>query len=318
MTKTTDYVGNMIYENNALKRILVNGGYIESGVYYFYLTNHQSNNRVVANASGAAIQKTHYYPFGAAFAENTGRDKQPYKYNGKELDEVHGLNLYDYGARHMEPALGRFTSVDPLAEKYYSVSPYAYCMNNPVKFIDPDGRDIRIYYKDEEGKRREIEYNAGMKYEGSNDFVSSVVNDLNRLAKDDKILENRLNDLITSDNKHYIEETKKGNRNTAESSKKEENNKSTGSLTGYNPYLTENIQGDKRVPRVGLAHELLGHGWDADQGKTDFTKLSNGLPMYEINAINIENIVRDVTDSPLRSSHSNREIPSKLLKKPIK
>ena len=143
MTKTTDYVGNMIYENNTLKRILVDGGYIESGVYYFYLTDHQGNNRVVANAGGVVIQKTHYYPFGAAFAENTGRDKQPYKYNGKELDEVHGLNLYDYGARHMEPALGRFTSVDPLAEKYYAVSPYAYCANNPVKYTDPTGMWIK-------------------------------------------------------------------------------------------------------------------------------------------------------------------------------
>ncbi|SKB90493.1 RHS repeat-associated core domain-containing protein [Macellibacteroides fermentans] len=45
----------------------------------------------------------------------------------------------------MEPALGRFTTLDPLAEKYYSVSPYVYCANNPVKFIDPDGREIRIY-----------------------------------------------------------------------------------------------------------------------------------------------------------------------------
>ena len=78
MTKTTDYVGNMIYENNTLKRILVNGGYIESGVYYFYLTDHQGNNRVVANASGTVIQKTHYYPFGAAFAENTGRENDLY------------------------------------------------------------------------------------------------------------------------------------------------------------------------------------------------------------------------------------------------
>ncbi|MDR2955003.1 MAG: hypothetical protein LBV43_07975 [Prevotella sp.] len=63
-TKTTDYVGNKVYENGTLKRILVDGGYIESGVYYFNLTDHLGNNRIVANASGTAIQKNHYYRSG--------------------------------------------------------------------------------------------------------------------------------------------------------------------------------------------------------------------------------------------------------------
>jgi uncharacterized protein RhaS with RHS repeats len=53
---------------------------------------------------------------------------------------MHQLNLYDYSARYYESAIGRFTSVDPLAEKYYSISPYAYVANNPLKFIDPDGK----------------------------------------------------------------------------------------------------------------------------------------------------------------------------------
>jgi RHS repeat-associated protein len=74
-----------------------------------------------------------------SFNEGVGLNIQPYKYNGKELDQMHGLNLYDYSARYYEPAIGRFTTVDPLAEKYYSISPYAYCNNNPLKFIDPTG-----------------------------------------------------------------------------------------------------------------------------------------------------------------------------------
>lgn len=62
-------------------RILVDGGYYEGSVYYFYLTDHLGNNRVVANASGTVIQKNHYYPFGTAFAEGTTAEqgKQPYK-----------------------------------------------------------------------------------------------------------------------------------------------------------------------------------------------------------------------------------------------
>ena len=61
--------------------------------------------------------------------------------NGKEFDELHGLNTYDYGARQYAPLLPMWDRVDPLVEKYYGVSPYAYCANNPVTFVDPDGRN---------------------------------------------------------------------------------------------------------------------------------------------------------------------------------
>lgn len=137
-SNTRDYAGNIIYENGSLKRILVDGGYIEGGVYYFNLNDHLGNVRTVANASGTAVQRDHYYPFGLPMAVTTSaeQDKQPYKYNGKEFDRSNGLNWMDYGARHYDAALGRFTTMDPLAEANYSISPYAYCDNNPMKYID--------------------------------------------------------------------------------------------------------------------------------------------------------------------------------------
>lgn len=145
--KTTDYVGNKIYENGKLKQTLIDGGYIKDGKYYYYLTDHLGNKRAVAEATtGTLLQKTHYYPFGMAFAETTGEQEQPFKYNGKELDREMQLNIYDYAARYMDPAIGRFTSIDPLAEKYYSISPYAYVMNNPLKYIDPTGKETYLYY----------------------------------------------------------------------------------------------------------------------------------------------------------------------------
>ena len=72
---------------------------------------------------------------------------QPYKYNGKELDEKRGLNWYDYGARQYDAAIGRFMTVDPMAEKYHMWSPYTYCKDNSILRIDIDGKDDYVINK---------------------------------------------------------------------------------------------------------------------------------------------------------------------------
>ncbi|MCD8043555.1 MAG: RHS repeat-associated core domain-containing protein [Tannerellaceae bacterium] len=144
-SKITHSIGNKIYEDSQLKSVLVEGGYydVKEKKYYFYQKDHQGNNRVVLEQSGNIHQKTNYYPFGESFSESMSGDVQPYKYNGQEKESDFGLNLYDYHARWYDPTVGSFTSMDPLAEKYYSVSPYVYTFNNPVRFIDPDGKDGR-------------------------------------------------------------------------------------------------------------------------------------------------------------------------------
>ena len=140
-TTTTDYCGNVVYENDVQKLLLTDEGYVtlSDGKYHYYLKDHQGNNRVVINQSGTVEETNHYYPFGGVFASSG--NVQPYKYNGKELDAKKGLNWYDYGARHYDAALGRFTTVDPSAENYYSTSPFTYCLNNPLNYIDPLGTD---------------------------------------------------------------------------------------------------------------------------------------------------------------------------------
>jgi len=116
--------------------------------YYYDRKDHLGNIREVWRAAGfppaGTVQYTQYYPSGLPWASNSidNPSTQPYKYNGKEFVEMNGYDTYDYGARGYYPAMGRFTSVDPLAEKYYSISPYAYCAGNPNRYIDPDGRGL--------------------------------------------------------------------------------------------------------------------------------------------------------------------------------
>ena len=87
-------------------------------------------------------QITHYYPFGGTFNDaGLNASLQQYKYNGKELDRVAGLNTYDYGARQYFSTVPTWDRMDALCEKYYNISPYAYCANNPVNRIDVDGKD---------------------------------------------------------------------------------------------------------------------------------------------------------------------------------
>ncbi|MBO4597784.1 MAG: RHS repeat-associated core domain-containing protein [Bacteroidaceae bacterium] len=168
----TDYHGSFIYENGKLDKVLYQGGYVQNDsicagslgkprgfthtdntslnileqvyVYHYYTQDHLGNNRAVIDEDGNVKQVTNYYPFGGVFsttAYNSGDDLQPYKYNGKELDRTHGLDWYDYGARNYDAFLPMFTSLDPHCESYYNISPYAYCANNPIMFVDPDGEN---------------------------------------------------------------------------------------------------------------------------------------------------------------------------------
>ena len=109
----------------------------------FYALDHLGSVRLVVSADGQVIERNDYYPSGCLITENIDGETVilPYKYNGKELDPMHGLYTYDYGARQYDPATTLWDRMDPLCEKYYNVSPYVYCHNNPVNMTDPDGKD---------------------------------------------------------------------------------------------------------------------------------------------------------------------------------
>jgi RHS repeat-associated protein len=112
---------------------------------YFYHPDHLGSSSLITTLGGSLAQHLEYLPFGEVFVDERATPttrSTPYKFNAKELDEETGL--YYYSARYMDPRLSLWLSVDPLAEKYPGVGSYVYCYNNPVKFVDPDGRAIRI------------------------------------------------------------------------------------------------------------------------------------------------------------------------------
>ena len=140
---TVNYCGNIVYNGSNISRILLGGeGYCtlsgNTPTYYFYIKDYLGNTRAVVQQNGTRRQFSQYYPYGKRWE---GNNFQPYLYNGKELDQMHGLEWYDYGARMYESGIGRFMTMDPLCEKYYNISPYAYCGNDPVNRTDPDGKD---------------------------------------------------------------------------------------------------------------------------------------------------------------------------------
>ncbi|MFV0326920.1 MAG: RHS repeat-associated core domain-containing protein, partial [Bacteroides xylanisolvens] len=152
-TQITDYCGNAVYENGALKMLLNEAGYVSlpNEIFHFYLKDHLGNVRVVADEDGHTEEANDYYPFGGLFT--AAANVQPYKYNGKELDTKNGLDWYDYGARHYDATIGRWHVVDPMSEKYCGISPYVYCGNNPINRIDPDGREWKEKVDEEIAKQ---------------------------------------------------------------------------------------------------------------------------------------------------------------------
>ena len=169
----TDYCGEFMYEDGDLVCIFAPFGRIrpmatEQGTRwrtYYSLTDHLGNVRAefVAHDSGQPelVQQTDYYPFGYTLRRNDFGSQHPNRrlFGGKELQPEtlagNTLDWYDFEARMYDPLIGRFMTADPLSEKYYLITPYGYCGNNPMNAIDLNGLDP-IYAKNFWGKVHKI------------------------------------------------------------------------------------------------------------------------------------------------------------------
>jgi RHS repeat-associated protein len=136
-----------------------------AGGLYFYHSDHQGSSSVITDQLGSLVQHVEYVPFGEIFVEERASASSwqtPYLFNAKELDDETGL--YYYGARYYDPRASVWLSVDPLAEKYPNVGSYVYCSNNPVIFIDPDGKEGHMFYK----KDQKAEQRFALNYRNDN------------------------------------------------------------------------------------------------------------------------------------------------------
>jgi RHS repeat-associated protein len=113
----------------------------------YFITDHLGSTRVIVDANGTVKGQYNYYPFGKQWEDiNLMANTNRYTFSGKEKQTVRDLGWLDFMARmYANSEIPIFTTQDPLMEKYYNISPYAYCMNNPLKYIDPTGMDINFY-----------------------------------------------------------------------------------------------------------------------------------------------------------------------------
>lgn len=277
---------------------------------HYYNKDHLGSNREVVSYSGTVQQVTNYYPFGAPYADPNavvGSTIQPFKYNGKELETMHGLNTYDYGARQYDPITIRWDRMDPLCEKYYGISPYVYCENDPVNAIDPDGKKIYIPNKFQSTVLQMINAYSKTQYKVDAKGFMCIDKDAGINEKGSTHYSERLNATIFAENMLTIEVGDKYTAKYGKVSRTYEVNKMGGGLTDKTiktnvktivsdkGHIVHDTQGNeiKKSAAEVLIHEIVGHAAPTIVG----TETGN--------AVKNENIVRRELFLPEREDEEN-------------
>ncbi|MEG2599943.1 MAG: RHS repeat-associated core domain-containing protein [Muribaculaceae bacterium] len=177
--------GNLMRENGKVKHIYNEAGYVDideaagTYCYNFYVRDYLGSVRAVVGANGELWQFNDYHVTGIPSSQFGQLNADDHLHTGKEYNAFNGLHMYDNNARTQDPILGRFTSPDPLAEKYPNLSPYAHCMNNPLKYVDPDGKQSFEVYNEIRTERIKLltapgnEYIEALKSNNADDVIVS-------------------------------------------------------------------------------------------------------------------------------------------------
>ena len=283
----------------------------------YHVTDYLGSVRVVADQNGRALEKINYYPFGKRWdAADLPISGNRYLFNGKEWQATGAVNLLDYGARMYDPNLGRWFVQDP---EYQSSNPYAFCYNNPVRFIDPDGKRIYVW-SDEKGKMYEWRQymgkwgfydNHNQLYDGYEEKFQRIGEALMTLIINGGTGAQLVMEIVAKvEYRFYI-------RIANESSFFPE--------TAYKYIIewldmpnndiytatTENFH-DTYIPFIALAHELV-HAHNIINNKYNKGKWHDGTSLDEIQATHVENIIRAEFNLPLRTYYETPTTYIRLL-----
>jgi RHS repeat-associated protein len=188
------YLGSMVYNNINNVKIFEStnfgGGRINKATNGFdinyFITDHLGSTRVIVDKNGNIKEQKDYYAFGKEHENpNLITSINRWGFSGKEKQIVGNINYLNFGVRLYDEM--RWLTPDPLAEKYYSISPYAYCANNPIKFIDPDGlypRSILIY-------DAKLGLHGGYKFTQPAAHLLSLVSGVSRIYIDNTVVQER-------------------------------------------------------------------------------------------------------------------------------
>lgn len=329
VVNTTDYLGGFQYQDNELQFFPTAEGYVsvvngDKFNYVYNYTDHLGNIRVSYSLDQAdqqikILEENHYYSFGLKHSnynnntvhfdkdENGGifavilpveRSEYQYKYNGKELQDELGLNMYDYGARNYDPAIGRWMNIDPKAETSRRWSPYTYCYNNPMRFIDPDGMQA----DDWRNKAGQLVYNtdASKGTVGYTEHATSKDKELGSSLQQTKKGKEQFNKLVNSEHSItvIINETDKPKKNgdailgkTVTPKEKNAEGKLESTITIYEENIAEYAGDIKAGAEAGNSVLMpLSNGKDLDVSNLTESQLTGAVFGEEIEHATPENI----------------------------
>ena len=274
-----------------------------------------------------------------SISPSSGIDSKPslrFSFNGMEKDdEVKGIgNSLDFGARMYDPRIGRWLSLDPLAAKYPSLSPYNFVANTPLQAIDPDGREIVFLIRDDNGnvakqftyKKGDFYDNAGVKYDrirGANNTMFRLLKAYDIIEKsNDEVLKNQLHTLEESKVKHYVEASPHGRNSvrgeyttTIDGKKDRSTLQYTQTQFDFNTEPGPDFEGIGKTDLTTVSHELR-HQYDHEiDNMKDHVSGGNEKDPAEIRAVHNENRARDIQGLKHRTKYGDK-IDSKLLKSP--